>query len=113
MNLGHAQSDVWNVEDAEKNLTKALKVYKALQGENHRIVAATLNYLGYAYEQSGKVQQGKEMLEKAVGIMDKNYPPSHPGNPLSYLFYIPIYLSLWRIITQNRIIVQEQWYTSS
>ena len=93
MNLGHAQSDVWNVEDAEKNLTKALKVYKALQGENHRIVAATLNYLGYAYELSGKVQQGKEMLEKAIGIIDKNYSTSHPGNSLSFFFtYLYFYL---------------------
>ena len=82
MNLGHAQSDVWNVEDGERNLTKALKIYKALHGENHRIVAATLNYLGYAYQQMGRVQEGKKMLERAREIMDKNYSSSHPGNLL-------------------------------
>lgn len=80
LNLGHAQSDVWNVGDAERNLTKALKIYKLLHGENHRIVAATLNYLAYAYEQLGRVQEAKEMLERAVEIMDNNYLPSHPGN---------------------------------
>lgn len=80
LNLGHAQSDVWIVDEAEKNLTKALKTYEALHGENHRIVAATLNYLSYAYQQSGWVQEGKELVERAVEIMDKNYAPSHPGN---------------------------------
>lgn len=70
------------VEDAEQNLRKALKIYRKLHGENHRSVAATLNHLGYAYVQLGKLQQGNEMLEKALEIMDKHDFPSHPGNPL-------------------------------
>ena len=68
-----------NVQDAEINLKKALDIYKALHGENHPIIAATLNHLGYAYQQMGRVRKGKEILERAVKIMDK-YSPPHPGN---------------------------------
>ena len=68
-----------NVEDAEMNLKQALDIYKALHGENHRIIAATLNYLGYAYQQMERVKKGKEILERAVEIMEK-YSPPHPGN---------------------------------
>ena len=67
------------MEDAERNLNKALQIYKELHGENHRIIAANLNYLGYAYLQMGKVQKAKETLERAVEIMD-NLSPPHPGN---------------------------------
>ena len=67
------------MEDAERNLNKALQIYKELHGENHRIIAANLNYLGYAYLQMGKVQKAKETLERAVEIMD-NFSPPHPGN---------------------------------
>ncbi len=63
-----------------RNLTKAMNIYEALHGKNHRSVAATLNYLGYAYQQMGMVQEGKEKLERAVEIMNQNYSPSHPGN---------------------------------
>lgn len=79
LNLGHAQSDTGDVEDAMRNLTKAMKIYVALHGTNHRIVAANLNYLGYAYQQMGMVEKGKEELERAVEIM-KQYSPLHPGN---------------------------------
>jgi len=79
LNLGHAQSDIGDAEDAVKNLTKALEVHVALHGEKHRIVAANLNYLGYAYQQMGKVEKGKEQLEMAVEILEQ-YSPSHPGN---------------------------------
>ena len=79
LNLGHAQSDIGDVEDAVKNLTKAKEIYVALHGEHHRIVAANLNYLGYAYQQMGMVEKGKKQLERAVDIMDR-YPPLHPGN---------------------------------
>lgn len=80
LNLGHAQSDIGDVEDAVKNLTKAMEIYVALHGKNHRIVAANLNYLGYAYQQMGMVQEGKKQLERAVEIMNQNYSLSHPGN---------------------------------
>ncbi|KAL9972982.1 hypothetical protein ACROYT_G019383 [Oculina patagonica] len=79
LNLGHAESDLGDVEDAVRNLTKAMNIYEALHGKNHRSVAATLNYLGYAYQQMGMVQEGKEKLERAVEIMNQNYSPSHPG----------------------------------
>lgn len=79
LNLGHAQSDTGDVEDAVRNLTKAMKIYVALHGTNHRIVAANLNYLGYAYQQMGMVEKGKEELERAVEIMEQ-YSPLHPGN---------------------------------
>ena len=79
LSLGHAQSDIGDVEDAVKNLTKAMEIYIALHGKNHRIVAATLNYLGYAYQQMGMVEKGKKQLERAVEIMEQ-YSPSHPGN---------------------------------
>ena len=80
LNLGHAQSDLGDVGDAVRNLNKAMKIYVALHGKKHRIVAATLNYLGYAYQQMGMVQEGKKTLERAVQIMKQNYSPSHPGN---------------------------------
>ena len=67
------------MDDAERNLNKALQIYKELHGENHRIIAANLNYLGYAYLHMGKVQKAKETLERAVEIMD-NLSPPHPGN---------------------------------
>lgn len=67
------------MEHAVRNLKKALQINKDLHGENHRIIAATLNYLGYAYLQMGKVQKAKETLERAVEIMD-NLSPPHPGN---------------------------------
>lgn len=79
LNLGHAQSDTGDVEDAVKNLTKAMEIYVALHGKNHRIVAANLNYLGYAYQQMGMVEKGKKRLERAVEIMEQ-YSPLHPGN---------------------------------
>ena len=79
LNLGHAQSDIGDVEEAVKNLTKAKEIYVALHGENHRIVAANLNYLGYAYLQMGMVKEGKEQLERAVQIMGQ-YLSLHPGN---------------------------------
>lgn len=79
LNLGHAQSDTGDVEDAVRNLTKAMKIYVALHGTNHRIVVANLNYLGYAYQQMGLVEKGKEELERAVEIMEQ-YSPLHPGN---------------------------------
>jgi len=79
LNLGNAQSDIGDVEDAVKSLTKALEIHVALHGKNHRIVAANLNYLGYAYQQMGKVEKGKKLLEMAVKILGQ-YSPSHPGN---------------------------------
>ena len=79
LNLGHAQSDTGDVEDAVRNLTKAMEIYVALHGKNHRIVAANLNYLGYAYQQMGMVEKGKKQLERAVEIMGQ-YSPLHPGN---------------------------------
>ena len=79
LNLGHAQCDVGDVDEAVRNIEKALDIYKALHGPNHRIVAAALNYLGYAYQQKGMVQEGKKELEKAVEIME-HYPHIHPGN---------------------------------
>ena len=77
LNLGHAQSDIGDVEEAERNLTKAMDIYVALHGKNHRIVAAILNYLGYVYQQMGMVQEGKEKLERAVEIMKNS--DFHPG----------------------------------
>ena len=50
LNLGHAQSDIGDLEEAVKNLTKAMEIHVALHGENHRVVAANLKYLGYAYQ---------------------------------------------------------------
>jgi len=79
LNLGHAQSDIGYVEDAVKNLTKAMEIYVALHGKNHRIVAANLNYLGYAYLQMGMVETGKKQLERAVEIFGQD-SPLHPGN---------------------------------
>ena len=67
------------MENAERHLNRALKIYKKTHGENHRIIAANLNYLGYAYRQQGQVWKAKETLEKAVKIMDI-YSPSHQGN---------------------------------
>ena len=85
LNLGHVQSNIGDVEDAVKNLIEAKEIYVALHGENHRIIAATLNYLGYAYQQMGKVEKGKKQLERAVEIMEQ-YSPLHPGNKhLCYL----------------------------
>ena len=69
-----------NVEDAEKNLNRALEINTALHGRNHRTVAATLNYLAYVYQQMLRVREGREILERAVEIMKTNYSPSHPGN---------------------------------
>lgn len=66
-----------DVDEAVRNIEKALDIYKALHGPNHRIVAAALNYLGYAYQQKGMVQEGKKELEKAVEIME-HYPHIHP-----------------------------------
>ena len=79
MNLGNAQSDTGSVENAETNLIRALEIYIEIYGENHRIIAANLNYLGYAFLQKGQVWKAKETLEYAVKIMD-NYSPSHQGN---------------------------------
>ena len=69
-----------NVEDAEKNLTRALDINTALHGGDHRTVAAFRNYLAYVYQQMLRVREGREMLERAVEIMKTNYSPSHPGN---------------------------------
>ena len=79
MNLGNAESDTGSVENAERNLIRALEIYKEIHGENHGIIAANLNYLGCAYLQKGQVWKAKETLENAVKIMD-NYSPSHQGN---------------------------------
>ena len=79
LNLGQAQIDTGNVENAERHLNRALEIYKEIYGENHRIIAANLNYLGYAYLQKGQVLKAKETLEEAVKIMD-SYSPSHQGN---------------------------------
>ena len=68
-----------DIDDAVRNIEKALDIYQALHGKNHRIVAATLNYLGYAYQQMGMMQEGKKELERAVEIME-HYSPIHPGN---------------------------------
>ena len=79
MNLGQAQIDTGNVENAERHLNRALQIYREIHGENHLIIAANLNYLGYAYLQKGQVLKAKETLEEAVKIMD-SYSPSHQGN---------------------------------
>ena len=79
LNLGQAQIDTGNVENAERHLNRALEIYREIHGENHRIIAANLNYLGYAYLQKGQVLKAKETLEEAVKIMD-SYSPSHQGN---------------------------------
>ena len=79
LNLGHAQSEEGSVKEAEGNLTKALDIYTKLHGENHRLIALTLNYLGYAYLQMGQVWKAKETLERAVKIMNNHSPSKHPG----------------------------------
>ena len=79
LNLGNAESYTGKVENAENNLNRALKIYKEIHGENHPIIAANLNVLGYVYLQKGQVWKAKETLENAVKIMD-NYAPSHQGN---------------------------------
>ena len=66
------------MENAERHLNRALKIYKEI-GENRRIIAANLNFLASAYLQKGQVFKAKETLEEAVKIMD-SYSPSHPGN---------------------------------
>ena len=79
MNLGNAESYTGNVENAKRHLIRALRIYKEIHGENHPIIAANLNYLGYAYLQNGQVWKANETVETAVKIMD-NYSPSRQGN---------------------------------
>lgn len=89
LNLGHAQSEEGSVKEAEGNLTKALDIYRKLHGENHRLIALTLNYLGYVYLQMGQVWKAKETLERAVKIMNNHSPSEHPGI-LSFLKYTAV-----------------------
>ena len=79
LNLGHALSDVGDVDDAVKSLTEALDINKEIHGSIHRIVAASYNYLSYGYLQMGMVQQAKKELVNALKVMD-HYSRSHPGN---------------------------------
>ena len=79
LNLGHALSDVGDVDDAVKSLTEALDTNKEIHGSIHRIVAANYNYLSYGSLQMGMVQQAKKELLNALKGMD-HYSRSHPGN---------------------------------
>ena len=79
LNLGNAESYTGNVENAKRHLIRALRIYKEIHGENHPIIAANLNYLGYAYLQKGQVWKANETVETALKIMD-NYSPSRQGN---------------------------------
>ena len=79
LNLGHALSDVGDVDDAVRSLTEALDINKKIHGSIHRIVAANHNYLSYGYLQMGMVQQAKKELQNAIKVMH-HYSRSHPGN---------------------------------
>ena len=79
LNLGHAQSDVGDVDDAVRSLREALDINKEIHGSNHRIVAANYNYLSYGYLQMGMVPQAKKELLNALKVMH-HYSRFHPGN---------------------------------
>ena len=79
LNLGHALSDVGDVDDAVRSLTEALDINKKIHGSIHRIVAANYNYLSYGYLQMGMVPQAKKELLNALKVMH-HYSRSHPGN---------------------------------
>ena len=79
LNLGHALSDVGDVDDAVRSLREALDINKEIHGSNHRIVAANYNYLSYGYLQMGMVPQAKKELLNALKVMH-HYSRFHPGN---------------------------------
>jgi hypothetical protein len=63
---------------AERHLREAVSLQEAVLGRVHPDLANTLNNLGVACEQAGKLDESEEAYRRAYHIAQEAFPPGHP-----------------------------------
>ena len=65
-------------EEAEPLLIQALELSQRLLGDNHPLVATSLNNLAFLYESQGKYEEAEPLYLQALAIAEQALGENHP-----------------------------------
>jgi tetratricopeptide (TPR) repeat protein len=89
-------NDTGNYSAAEENYQAALSLRREHLGEQHPLVAQTLNNLAFLYVDMGNTERAIELSREAVAIFRAAYPGDHPE-----IAYSTQNLAGWLVETDN------------